>query len=348
MERKANIFSGYTEFKTGHHAKWEQAQSQRYLEYRKKWVENAEKLIIEKYPLHIDIGITNVCNLECTFCARTILVQDGRFRKAKHMDIELFRKIIDEAVEMGTYSINLNLLNEPLTHPKIMEMIRYAKQKGIIDVHFHSHGGLLNEEKANQLLDSGLDKLLLSIDSPYKEKYEQVRAKSDYDNVLNNLKRFRALRDKRGQLNPFIRISFVQLPGVTDQELRDAKDLFLQFADAIGFQEYMDPHLEERKGKTYPKDYQSNWVCQQPLTRLSIIEDGRVSPCCADNDLQLIIGDVKKQSLKEIWESNKLKSFQKVMKDGMFYTIPTCANCAMAVNGDAGIQSPVQKIEATF
>ena len=104
----------------------------------------------------MDIGITNVCNLKCTFCARTVRVDEGRWRKAQHMDLDLFKKIIDEAVELGTYSINMNLLNEPLTHPKIMEMIRYAKQKGIIDVHFHSHGGLLDEEKANQLLDSGL------------------------------------------------------------------------------------------------------------------------------------------------------------------------------------------------
>lgn len=348
MQPKANIFQGYTEIHTEHYYKWEAAQSQRYFEYRRKWVENAEKLIIEKYPLHMDIGITNVCNLKCTFCARTVRVDEGRWRKAQHMDLGLFKKIIDEAVELGTYSINMNLLNEPLTHPKIMEMIRYAKQKGIIDVHFHSHGGLLDEEKAMQLLDSGLDKLLLSIDSPYKEKYNKIRVLSDHDNVMANLKRFKKLRDERGQLGPLIRVNFIQFPDITEKELKDAQDLFLQFADAIGFQEYVDPHWTIGKDRTYPDGYQSQFVCQQPFTRISIIEDGRVSPCCNDHDQQLIIGDLSKQSLKEVWESHKLVKLREVLKEGKFYIIPTCANCEMAVNADEGRQTPIQKLEPTI
>lgn len=347
MERKANIFQGYTEIHSDHYYKWEHSQSMRYFEYRKKWVENAEKLIVEKYPLHLDVGITNVCNLECTFCARTVRVEEGRFRKAKHMDFELFKKIIDEAVELGTYSINMNLLNEPLTNPRIIDMIKYAKQKGIIDVHFHSHGGLLTEEKAKQLLDSGLDKLLVSIDSPYKDKYNKLRVGSDFDLVINNLKRFKKMRDERGQLSPMIRVNFIQFPDVSEKELRDAKELFLQFADAIGFQEYVDPHWSVGKDKKYPEGYQSHWVCQQPFTRLSIIEDGRVSPCCNDHEQQLVIGDVSKQSLKEIWESYKLQRIREIMKDGKFYTIPVCANCEMAVNGDANKPTPIQKLEAT-
>jgi len=347
MERTANIFQGYKEFRTEHYNKWERAQSQRYFEYRKKWVENAEKLILEKYPLHLDIAITNVCNLECTFCARTVRVDEGRWRKAQHMDLELFKKIIDEATELGTYSINLNLLNEPLIHPKLLEMIRYAKQKGIVDVFFHTHGGLLNVEKANELLDSGLDRLLISIDSPYKEKYNKIRVLSDFDTVMENLKRFKEMRDKRNQLNPVIRVSFIQFPDISEKELMDAKKLFLQFADAIGFQQYVDPRKEVGKDKTYPPGYQSQFVCQQPFTRLSIIEDGRVSPCCLDYDQELIIGDVSKQSLKEIWESHKLEQIRDIMKKGEFYTIPACATCERAIDADAGIEAPIENLEPT-
>ena len=84
------------------------------------------------------------------------------------MELDLFKKIVDDAVELGTYSINLNLLNEPLTNPNLIEMIKYAKEKGIVDIHFHSHGGLLPEQIALELLDSGLDNIFFSIDSPYK------------------------------------------------------------------------------------------------------------------------------------------------------------------------------------
>ena len=348
MSKKANIFQGYTEFKNEHYYKWEKKQSQRYFEYRKKWVENAEKLVVEKYPLHLDIGITNVCNLKCTFCARTVKVENGTFRKAKHMELDLFKKIVDDAVELGTYSINLNLLNEPLTNPNLIEMIKYAKEKGIVDIHFHSHGGLLTEQIALELLDSGLDKIFFSIDSPYKEKYNKVRVLSDFDDVMINVKRFKELRDNRGQLSPLIRVSMIMLPGVTDMELIDAKNLFLQYADYIGFQEYVDPNMDAGKDKIYPDGYESNFVCQQPFTRLSIIEDGRVSPCCMDYNQELIVGDLTKQSLKEIWESDELVHFRKIQKEGKFYTIPTCAGCDMAVNADEGKQTPIQKLEPTI
>ncbi len=348
LESKTNTIRGYSEFRNSHYYKWEKAQSERYFEYRKKWAEFNDELITRESPLHLDIGITNACNLECTFCARTIRVNENRFRKIAHMDFDLFKNIIDQAVEIGTFSINLNLLNEPFLHPKIMDMIRYAKDKGISDVHFHTHGGLLTEEKSKELLDSGLDKLFMSIDSPYKEKYNKIRVLSDFDNVISNLKKFKEMRDKKGQLSPMIRVSFIQLPNITSQELTDAKKFFLQFADCIGFQEYVDPHWNIGKGKTYPKEYKSNFVCQQPFTRLSIIEDGRVSPCCNDHDLGIVVGDLTKQSLKEVWISYKLKNFRDVLKDGKFYTIPTCANCELAVNADEGKQTPVQKIEPTI
>jgi radical SAM protein with 4Fe4S-binding SPASM domain len=347
MKLAPSNFLGYKEIRTEHYNKWEKSQSERYFEYRRKWKENGEKLIVEDYPLHLDIAITNVCNLECTFCARTVRVEDGTWRKAQHMDLDLFKKIIDEATEMGTYSLNMNLLNEPLTHPKLLEMIKYAKEKGIVDVFFHSHGGLLNKKKAEELLESGLDRLLISIDSPYKEKYNKIRVLSDFDNVMENLRNFKKMRDERGQLNPVIRVSCIQFPDMPVEEIEDAKKLFLQFSDAIGFQQYVDPRKEVGKDKKYSDGYQSQFVCQQPFTRVSIIEDGRVSPCCLDYDQDLVIGDLNKQSLKEIWESNKLKGMRKILKKGEFYKIPACATCQRATDADAGIVSEIENLEPT-
>jgi len=345
MKKGTDIFLGYKEFRTNHYNKWEKSQSQRYFEYRKKWTENAEKLILEEFPLHLDIAITNVCNLECTFCARTVRVEEGKWRKAEHMSLELFKKIIDEAVELGTYSINLNLLNEPLIHPKLIEMIRYAKEKGIIDVFFHSHGGLLTGDKAEKLLESGLDRLLISIDSPYKEKYNKIRVLSDFDLVMNNLKEFKKNRDEKGLLSPVIRVSYIQFPDVTLKEIEDAKKLFLQFSDAIGFQQYVDPRKEIGKDQKYENEYKSEFICHQPFTRLSIIEDGRVSPCCLDYDQELVIGDVSKQSLKSIWQSSKINTIRETLKKGEFYKIPACATCERAVDADQGIHMANENTE---
>ena len=224
-------------------------------------------------------------------------------------------------------------------------MVRYAKEKGIVDVFFHSHGGLLTGDKAEQLLESGLDRLLISIDSPYKEQYNKIRVLSDFDLVMNNLKEFKKNRDEKGLLSPVIRVSYIQFPDATLKEIEDAKKLFLQFSDAIGFQQYVDPRKEIGKDKQYENGYKSEFICHQPFTRLSIIEDGRVSPCCLDYDQELIIGDVSKQSLKSIWQSSKVHGIRETLKKGEFYKIPACATCERAVDADQGIHMANENTE---
>jgi radical SAM protein with 4Fe4S-binding SPASM domain len=348
MERESDIYKGYNEIYSEHYGKWEAAQSKRYFEYRKKWEENAKKLFVEKFPLHIDIGITNSCNLKCTFCPRTILIEEGKWRDVKHMDMEMYKKIIDESVELGTYSINLNLLNEPLVHPKIIEMIKYAKEKGIVDVHFHTHGGLLSEKMCNELLESGLDKLLVSIDSPDKEEYEKLRVLSDFDTVVGGLLRFKKMRDDRGLLNPLIKCNFIQFPGITKEKLNEDISFGLELGDSVGLQEYIRPTLDNGEGINFQPGYKSSFVCQQPFTRIAIIEDGRVSPCCTDSNLDLIVGDLNKQTLLEIWESKKMQNVRKLHSDGEYYKLKACKNCDVAINGDKGIETPYDEFGPTL
>lgn len=348
MENKADIYKGYHEVVTDHFYKWERSQSERYFEYRKKWMYNANNLLVEDFPLHLDIGITNVCNLECTFCARTVLVNNNKFRKPAHMDFELYKKIIDEAVKIGTFSINLNLLNEPLTNPELVKMIKYAKEKGIVDVHFHSHGGLLTEKKSLELLDSGLDKLLISIDTPNKEKYEKLRVLSKFDTVIGNLKKFKELRDKRGKIGPLIKCNFIEFPEITKTEMKQNLEFGLTLADCVGFQEYLDPSGTSGVDKKYESEYKSSFVCQQPFTRLAIAEDGTVSPCCLDHELELSVGNVKTESLTKIWKSKGMEDMRKKQKEGKFYEIPRCRNCEMATNGDEGIPTQFEKYGPTL
>ena len=348
MESKANIYKGYHEARTPHYYKWEKAQSTRYFEYRKKWEDNAKNLIVEEYPLHLDIGITNVCNLECTFCARTVLIDEGKFRKAAHMDFELYKKIIDEAVELGTFSINLNLLNEPLTNPDLIKMIKYAKEKGIVDVHFHSHGGLLTEKKSIELIESGLDKLLISVDTPNKQKYEKLRVLSKFDSVISNIKKFKELRDNSNSLGPLIKTNFIEFPEITEEEMKSNLEFGLTISDCVGFQEFIDPTCTIGEKKSYSSDYRSSFICQQPFTRIAIAEDGTASPCCLDHQFELSVGNVNNQSLKDLWKSSGMKNMRKKQLEGKFFEIPRCRNCEMATNGDEGIPTQFEKYGPTL
>ena len=89
-------------------------------------------------------------------------------------------------------------------------------------------------------------------------------------------------------------------------------------------------------------------MCPQPFTRISIIEDGRVSPCCTDSNLDLIVGDLKKQSLLEIWESKEMQNVRKLHSDGKYHKLEACRNCDVAINGDKGIQTPYEEFGPTL
>jgi len=81
---------------------------------------------------------------------------------------------------------------------------------------------------------------------------------------------------------------------------------------------------------------------------LAIAEDGTVSPCCLDHTFELTVGNVKNQSLEELWISEGMNQMRKKQKDGKFYEISRCRNCEMATNGDEGIPTQFEKYGPTL
>ena len=135
-----------------------------YQEYRSLWRSTAVEHVVTDFPLHLDIEITSHCNLLCTMCPRTHRVQRGEWIN-KHMSIEQFRSIIDEGSANGLRAINLNNFGESFMNKDLFQMISYAKERGIIDVMVHTNGTIMSEKIARKTIDSGLDKLVFSIDS---------------------------------------------------------------------------------------------------------------------------------------------------------------------------------------
>ena len=155
-DAQTDIYTAYSEAgtKSKNWVKWEEGQTQEYKDYRALWESFTGKSEKHEYPVHLDIEVSSRCNLKCTFCARTVRVEEGTWREIKDLDISLFNKIIDNAAELGTKALNLNILGEPLLHRKIGDMIKYAKSKGIVDVFFHTNGMLLNKKKSKVLIRS--------------------------------------------------------------------------------------------------------------------------------------------------------------------------------------------------
>lgn len=133
--------------------------SEIYEEYRRCWVEYPTQFILKEFPMHLDIESTNRCNLQCTFCDRQRTVSENQFGD---MDMNLYKKIIDEGARNNLWGIKLSYRGEPLLHPHIVQMVAYAKQKGILDVYFNTNGMLLNERMSSNLIEAGLDRISIS------------------------------------------------------------------------------------------------------------------------------------------------------------------------------------------
>lgn len=310
---------------------WELDKKEEYKTYRKEWAENPKKFILKNAPLHIDIEPTNACNLKCPMCPRTTLINQGSKFDIGMMKLETYKKIIDQAVEIGVYSIKLNWLGEPLVHPNIVEMVLYAKKRGIIDVMFNTNGVLLDEGMARNLINSGLDKIFFSFDSPYKEKYEEIRIGAKYEEVLHNIKTIVKLRNEMNAKSPITRVSMVYKEE-DKEEYNDFVNLFQDIVDAVAYVEYRNPSDDE-----IPKEeYNLNFSCSQLWQRMFINWNGDVIPCCVDSKLDMKMGNIHESSISEIWNNNLYNGVRNNHKNGEWFKCQRCRKCDLTKRKEDG------------
>ncbi|OSB14047.1 radical SAM/SPASM domain-containing protein [Clostridium botulinum] len=325
MSNKINVpvNSTYHEIINDFAKEWEANKNERYKEYRRKWANNPKNFIEEKAPLHLDIEPTNACNLKCPMCPRTVIVND----KSKNdkfnigmMDMDTYKKIIDEAVRIGVYSIKLNWLGEPLVHPQIVDMVKYAKDKGIVDVMFNTNAALLTRDISKQLIDVGLDKIFFSFDSPIKEKYEQIRVGANFEDTLNNIRCLISIRDGLGKKSPLTRVSMV-LMKENEEEYKQFIELFKDIVDVVAYVEYREPVGTERELDV------TEFACSQLWQRMFIAWDGDVIPCCVDSEKELLMGNIHKNSINQIWNSEIYKKIRENHKNGRWHKHSRCRKC---------------------
>jgi MoaA/NifB/PqqE/SkfB family radical SAM enzyme len=200
------------------------------------------------------------------------------------MDLAIFRQLVDRSPSVR------NLLpyqwGEPLMHPHLYDCIAYASQRGK-RVMLTTNGTLLDEEACEKILVSGLDRLAVSFDGN-KETHGKIRQVDPY-RILENLKRFKRIRDRMGATCA-LDVSMVVSP-VTEPHVDEFRAIFSDLADRIQF----IPIFE--RGKRIK-------VCRE-LWRgvLVVLSNGDVTLCCADPKGELTLGNIKDSSPAELYNS---------------------------------------------
>ncbi len=295
----------------------------KYEEYRNNWV-NSLKVKNKTKPLSVDIEIAAICDLACPHCSREFLVTPD-----KVINFKLYKSIIDQAVKLDVPSVKLIWRGEPLLHPKVKELIQYAKESGIIEVIINTNGTNLDEKKANELIDSGLDQLIYSFDGGTKKTYEKMRPgrfkKNNFEDVYNNIKNFHEIRKSKKSKFPITKIQMIMTKD-TRNEVEDFYSLFNDIVDDVTITQYNErggnindldektknkitSYLKENKlplTTPYMVDIDNNIFvslkrkpCEQIYQRLMVTYSGRVGMCCHDWGARHGIGYLSDEAYKE-------------------------------------------------
>ncbi len=297
--------------------------SKRYSKYRNEWINNPENNIISNFPLNVDIELTNACNLRCPHCARTS--NNWENKAIGFMDKRLVKKILDEISKEKGYCVKFSLRGEPLLYKNLIDILKYAKNTNLEEFYFNTNGTLLTKELSKQLVDLRLPRISISVGGWNKETFEKSQFNAKFEKVRENIKNLKEYRDSQKSIYPKIRVQVVLIPEV-QKNIKKFINLWKDYADELGGIEFRS----ESKVKNFNVKF-NEFKCSFLWQRLVVLWDGTVYPCLfhgvkkADD---LILGNAKKDSLKNLWNSSKINRIRRKHLRGESEKIKSCSFCS--------------------
>lgn len=250
------------------------------------------------------------------------------------MQEELFKKIVDECAENSIKEIHPFLMNEPLLDERIFERVDYLKRKNpdaVVEI--NTNASLLNKEKRRQLAKSDVDIINFDVQGANKNVYEKITQNLNFEQTVKNVKNFLEMKKAN---DPVIKLT--ALLGVLSKEELDEMIEFWKGEgikiEIVGTQDRAG-NLNEENIKFEEVDTTKDiFGCEHDrhLKWFNILFNGDVILCCQDWNREVILGNVKEKSIKEIWNSenykgvrSKLSSKKKAEDDFL------CKKCSYAV-----------------
>lgn len=284
------------------------------------------------FPVHMDFETAFVCNLRCVMCTHAADVPAARRpKRPAFLDFDLYRKVVDEGARSTLRSVGLDQEGEPLLNKRLGEFIRYARQRGIVDVMFNDNATLLTRDKAAMLLDSGLTRLHFSLDAATETTYRKIRIGGDFGVAVRNIRAFLELKRRRRRALPVTRVSFVRMR-CNEHELDDFVRFWRDQVDYIAVQEFNSPVPGDSAfrgciGRTREANF--DFRCTQPWFRMVVLSDGSLLPCCMLGYSRLLTaGNAAEESVSAVWRSPRLRALRLLHRQGRYWRNPVCAACA--------------------
>lgn len=295
-------------------------------------------------PSTVQIEPTNICNLKCPLCVNIEIPKEEQ----KHLKFEEFKHILSKF--NYTIKIFLTGFGEPFLNPDIFKIIELAKSKG----HTINLSSNLNIKKnlMKDIIKSGLDTIILSIDGFSQESYSKYRKNSNFSRVIENVQYLNEIKKSCNAFYPVITWQFL-VNKYNENEIVQAGTfaresginiVFKEFGLADDLPEYNFGDIEELKQKWLPSNkiyirknyldktnnYVADTACPYLWRSISIKSNMKVTPCCFTYKDQSHFGDIAKESLEDIWNNEYYQSARKLFNsdnqsNNLVRTI--CHNC---------------------
>ena len=302
---------------------------ERYIEYRRDYQKSLDGDLtgfLPSMPITVGLELLNKCNFKCIMC----LTPKSSEPKIVIAD-ETIDRVLAECKEGGVPALMFGMGEEPLLHKGFLDVLERSNSAGIMDVFLFTNGLLLNERIAKGLVEGRIARVYVSIDAATPETFKRIRGSSELEKIEENVKRLVSMRDAAGAVLPVIRVSFCIQPGNLS-ERQAFIDKWKDVVDHVDIQEMHDFSQvtemaklsdEERFRTAEVRD--SDLRCHQPWEKLTIWANGDVSPCCTFHGKNLIVGNIQKQSVREIWTGEKIDLVRRQISDGRLN--PVCRAC---------------------
>ncbi len=290
-------------------------------------------------PISISFEPTTSCNLRCPECPSGLREFS---RPTGMLQSNFFEQTIDEIHKELLYLV-FYFQGEPYLNPDFLKMVKYAHQKGIYTA-TSTNAHYLTEEKAKATVESGLDRLIISIDGTTQGVYQQYRVGGHLNKVIEGAKNIIKWKKELNSKTPFVFFQFLVVKP-NEHQIEEIKKLGeeigvdqVRFKTAQVYDYENDPNQlipENNKYSRYKKDKQGKMNVKNGLSnhcwRLSssnvITWDGLVVPCCFDKDAMHHLGNLKNQSFKQVWQNENYKQFRNELMTSR-KNIDICANCS--------------------
>lgn len=291
-------------------------------------------------PWQVMIEPTNACNARCPLCPT------GRgelTRPLAMMPLTIFKRLVDE-IYWYTDTVPLWNYGEPFLHRQIFDMIRYARGRRLT-VRISTNGTVFYErENASHLIDSGLDHLTVSLDGATPATLTRYRVGVDFERVLEGLRHLAAEKKKRQVAHPLLNWQFVVMRH-NEHEIEAARQLAgevgahftlktvnVQMVNAADAEDYIPSDARFSRYTSRPDGALQHKAatpeaCYFPWYGLVVNADGQVVPCCYDYHSEMILGDVNRETIRQVWNGSRLQAIRRAFVADR--PPAPCARCSM-------------------